>query len=179
MNLNEILDEIHEDINASFFYSMFGQYRSAHMHLRSVIELSLQMIYFYQHEVEHNQWKSGDFRIKHEELTTYLKRHPALSNEKVINLIDTLTKNWKDFSKHIHAESPLFFQTTKTSSKTRSFNKADAGIWRSNFLATGYRSNKLLLIFFKNQLSVFPSQNKQMLLRNMHSEDLIMLDIMP
>ena len=60
-HMNEILDEVHEDVNASFFHSYFGHYRSAHMHLRSVIELSLQLLYFYQHEVEYHHWRNAEF----------------------------------------------------------------------------------------------------------------------
>ena len=34
-NFDELLKEIHEDINSSFFHSYFGHYRSSHMHLRT------------------------------------------------------------------------------------------------------------------------------------------------
>jgi hypothetical protein len=33
-NLNNVLNELHEDINTSFFHAYLGYYRSAHMHLR-------------------------------------------------------------------------------------------------------------------------------------------------
>lgn len=176
-NLDAILLEVHQDINASFFHAYFGQYRSAHMHLRSVIELSLQLIYFHQHEVEYSQWKNAEFRIKHEELTGYLKKHPNLKLKHSVNLIDEITKQWKTYSKYIHAEAPNYFQTTLKSSQTKKISKPDFGIWKTNFLKTGYLINKLLLIFFKNQLNSFPSASRELLLRNIRPSDKILLGI--
>jgi hypothetical protein len=169
-NLDSILKELHEDINASFFHAYFGHYRSAHMHLRSIIELSLQLIYFFQHEVEYEQWCLAEFRIKHEELTNYLKKHPRLNSQKCINLIDEITKKWKLFSKHIHAETPNYFQTNFQSAKTKTISKKDFGIWKSNFLMTAYQVNKLLLLFFKDRLNSFPTVNRELLLHNMQSD---------
>ncbi|MFD0766806.1 hypothetical protein ACFQZI_18235 [Mucilaginibacter lutimaris] len=171
-NLDGILKEIHEDINASFFHSYFGHYRSAHMHLRSVIELSLQLIYFYQHEIEYFQWRNGDFRIKHEDLTNYLKKHPNLKTETANNLITEITSNWKMFSKHIHAETPNYFQSNMESVKSKQISKRDFGIWKSNFNTTGYVINKLFLIFFRDKLHLFPTNPKELLLRNMKKKDL-------
>jgi len=176
-NLDNVLSELHEDINTSFFHSYFGNYRSSHMHLRSVIELSLQLIYFYQHEVEYEQWRNAEFRIKHEELTSYLKKHPKLSSNNSRNLIDSITGNWKLFSKYIHAESPSFFQTSLLSSKTKKISQADFGIWRTNFLKTAYQVNKLLLLFFSDKLNSFPTANRDLLLRNMQKTDLHLLGI--
>jgi len=176
-NLDGILKELHEDINASFFHAYFGHYRSAHMHLRSVIELSLQLIYFFQHEVEYELWRSAEFRIKHEELTQYLKKHPRLKSQQCVNLIDGITLNWKLFSKHIHAEAPKFFQTNLQSAKTKKISKADFGIWKSNFLTTSYQVNKLLIMFFQPKLNSFPTTNRELLLRNMKANDLIQIGI--
>jgi hypothetical protein len=176
-NLDGILNELHEDINASFFHAYFGHYRSAHMHLRSVIELSLQLVYFHQHEVEYELWKVGEFRIKHDELTNYLKKHPNLNGENTRNLIDNITRDWKLFSKHIHAEAPKFFQTNLQSRRTKKIVKADFGVWKGNFLQTGYQVNKLLLLFFKIKLNAFPTQNRDLLIRNLKSGDLAIFDI--
>ncbi|MBD8387664.1 hypothetical protein [Dysgonomonas sp. BGC7] len=170
-------NELHEDINTSFYHSYFGQYRSAHMHLRSVIELSLQLFYFYQHEVEYDQWKSGEYRIKHDVLTDYLKKHPAFKDTTAVDTIDLITRKWKLFSKYIHAEAPDFFQTNLESSKKRTISKKDLGVWKSNYLKTGYLTNKLFLLFFKNNLNLFPTQNRDILLRNQTDKDLIELGL--
>jgi hypothetical protein len=172
INLNTIINELHEDINAAFFHSYFGHYRSASMHLRSVIELSLQSLYFYQHEVEFTQWKEGEFRIKHEELTNYLKKHPTLKTKEANELIDQITKNWKKYSKYIHGESPIYFQTNNKSARTKVISKADFGIWKSNFLRTSYEINKLFLIFFSDKLNSFPTINRDFLLRGIKKDDL-------
>lgn len=171
-NFDTILVEIHEDINSSFFLAYFGQYRSAHMHLRSVIELSLQLLYFYQHEVELSRWRNAEFRIKHDELTNYLKKHPNLSNTKTITLIDEITQSWKLYSKYIHAEAPNYFQTNLQSAQTNQISLADFGIWKSHFLKTGYQINKIFLVFFKDKINIFPSNSKNILLKNMNPLDL-------
>jgi len=171
-NLDGILKEIHEDINASFFHSYFGHYRSAHMHLRSVIELSLQLLYFFQHEVEYQQWRDAEFRIKHEELTAYLKKHPRFKNSSTANLISDVTNNWKKFSKHIHGETPNYFQSTLVSAKTKQISKTDFEIWKSNFKKTGYQINKLFLLFFQKHINLFPTQSREILLFNMKKKDL-------
>lgn len=180
-SLDCLLKEIHEDINASFFHAYFGHYRSAHMHLRSVIELSLQLIYFHQHEVEYEQWQNAEFRIKHEDLMNYLKKHPALNSKTGKNLIENINTNWKHFSKHIHAEAPNYFQTNSPSTRSKTISTKDFGIWKSNFLKTGYTINKLLLLFFKKQLYSFPTANRKVLFRNMNKKDLLELgiDIVP
>lgn len=177
--LNSILVEIHEDINSSFLLAYLGQYRSAHMHLRSVIELSLQLFYFFQHEVEFLQWKNAEFRIKHEELTSYLKRHPFIVNTSGVTLIDEITRNWKTFSKYIHAEAPSYFQTSLQSSQTNQISVADFNIWKTNFLKTGYQLNKIFLLFFKENISRFPSQSKELLTRNMKAIDMTELGLIP
>lgn len=178
-NLDNILKELHEDINASFFRAYFGNYRSAHMHLRSVIELTLQLIYFFQHEVEYEQWLLAEFRIKHEDLTSYLKKHPSLKSKETNDLIDSITKDWKLFSKYIHAEAPKYFQSTLASSQTKKIDKADFEIWKGSFIKTAYQINKLLLIFFKQRLNSFPTTNRELLLRNVRKSDLRLLNIQP
>lgn len=165
--LDEILKEIHEDINQAFYSALMGHYRTSHMHLRSVIELSLQLIYFHQHEVEYQQWKKGEFRIKHEELTSYLKKHPRLNNVAGKPLIDEITKNWKHFSKHIHAEAPKYFQTLTQTAQLKKISKRDIAIWKSNFIRTGHFVNRLLLLFFKQDINRFPSRNIEFLLHHL------------
>lgn len=179
VKLNSILIEIHEDINSSFLLAYFGQYRSAHMHLRSVIELSLQLLYFFQHEVEFSQWKNAEFRIKHEELTSYLKKHPCIINTSGVTLIDDITKNWKTFSKYIHAEAPSYFQTSLQSSQTNQISIADFNKWKTNYLKTGYQLNKVFLLFFREKINLFPTQSKEILKRNMNPADLTELGLTP
>lgn len=178
-HLDDILKELHEDVNAAFFHAYFGHYRSAHMHMRSVIELSLQFIYFFQHEVEYTQWRNAEFRIKHEEITTYLKKHPELNFQEAANLVDAITNSWKLYSKHIHAEAPKFFQTNLQSAQTKRISKADFGIWKSNFLKTAYQVNKILLLFFKRKLNALPTLNRELLLRTSPRQDLKLFGLKP
>lgn len=162
--MDVFLSELHEDINTSFCQSYFGLYRTAHMHLRSIIELSMQMVYFYQHEVEYSQWKEGDFVIKHDMLNNYLKKHPNFIGQSAF--IDQLTSEWKKFSKHIHAETPSYFQSNKEAHLRKAFSEADFGIWKSNFIKTTDLTNRLFLILFKEFVDRFPFAEKRILLKN-------------
>lgn len=176
-SMDLLLDELHEDINTSFFQSYLGLYRSAHMHLRSLIELSMQMVYFYQHEIEYMQWEKGHFIIKHDILNNYLKKHPNFSDQEAF--IDELTSYWKKFSKHIHAEAPIFFQSKKIAHETKSFSIGDYNIWKNNFLKTAYLTNKLFLLLFKDKINYFPETEKRILLKNIHPDDYQLLGIKP
>jgi hypothetical protein len=173
----EILNELHEDINSSFYQTLLGLYRSAHMHQRSCIELSMQYIYFLEHPVEYSLWKTGDFVIKHDKITEYLKKHPKQKSVDTNKLVDNITKHWKLLSKHIHGEAPIYFQSEKASHKTNTFKSQDFGIWKTNFLKTTYYINKLLLLFFKDDLTRIPQQNKNVLLRNLKDFDFPLLGI--
>lgn len=170
-SFDQILDEIYEDINSSFFLAVLGLYRSAHMHMRSSIELSLQLVYFIHHPIEFEKWKNGDFVIKHSDLCQYVVDHPVFETD-MQPLVTNITKNWKHFSKHIHGESPIFFQSEKDARKTNSFTEKDFGIWKSNFFRNIYRINKLLCLFFKNELNRFPENPRNLVLELLKEEDL-------
>jgi hypothetical protein len=49
--------------------------------IKKCYRASLQLLYFYQHEIEYGQWLQGEFRIKHEDLSAYLKKHPKLTSD--------------------------------------------------------------------------------------------------
>ncbi|MDD4438155.1 MAG: hypothetical protein PHS04_09000 [Tissierellia bacterium] len=177
-NVIEILNELHEDVNSSFYQTLFGLYRSAHMHLRSCIELSMQYLYFLEHPVEYTLWQNGDFVIKHDRITEYLKQHPRIKSQELDDVINNITKHWKMLSKHIHGEAPIYFQSEKESRKTNSFRAQDFGVWKSNFMKTTYYVNKLMLMYFKNDLVRIPVQNKTVLLRNIKDADYAILGIL-
>lgn len=177
ISMDVLLNELHEDVNTSFFQSFFGLYRTAHMHLRSLIELSMQMVYFYQHEVEYAQWREGDFVIKHEALSTYLKKHSNFAGSQ--NLIDTLTSYWKRFSKHIHAEAPMYFQSEKVANSTKTFSIGDFNMWKNNYITAVYLTNKLFLLLFKDKIRLFPEMERKVLLRKLQHDDYTLLGIVP
>lgn len=165
--LDHLFDEIQLDVNSSFHLSAYGLYRTANMHLRSSIELSLQLIFFYDHPVELEQWRNEKFIVKHEKLTTYIKEHPKFYdediNKSVSLLIDKITKKWKYFSKHIHAESLSYFQTEKVSNKKNSFEIKDFNIWKKDFIETVRLLNELYCLFFSSEQIRFPTNIKDVL----------------
>lgn len=170
-----LIDEIFEDINSSFFLSLIGLYRSAHMHLRSSIELTLQLIYFIHHPIEFKQWKNGEFVLKHDKIMEYINKHPNFESD-ISPLLTRITQNWKKFSKHIHGESPIFFQCELDSRKTNSFKIRDFNIWKSNYTKNIYSLNKLLLLFFKADLSRFPTKSFDLLTELLTEEDKVLIE---
>lgn len=169
-SFDKIIDELYEDINSSLFLALLGLYRSAHMHMRSSIELTMQLIYFLHHPIEYQKWREGDFVIKHRDLSEYIISHPNVDID-IRDFVSNITKNWKHLSKHIHGESPVFFQCEKDVRQTNSFSRKDFGIWKSNLLRNIYMLNKLLLLFFKKDISRFPEQSRKVLLELINDED--------
>jgi len=169
-SFDKIIDELYEDINSSMFLALLGLYRSAHMHMRSSIELTMQLIYFLHHPIEYQKWREGDFVIKHRDLSEYIISHPNFDID-IRDFVSNITKNWKHLSKHIHGESPVFFQCEKDARQTNSFSRRDFGIWKSNLLRNIYMLNKLLLLFFKKDISRFPEQSRKVLLEPIDDED--------
>lgn len=170
-----LLNELFEDINSSFFLALFGQYRSAHMHMRSSIELSLQLLYFLHHPIEYEQWKAGDFVIKFDKLQEYFIKHPFFKTD-VTSLIQSIFINWKNFSKHIHGESPIFFQCEKDIRKTNAFSNKDFGIWKSNFEKNVYYLNKLFLLFFKDSFIRIPEASRNILTDLLNNDEKTLMD---
>lgn len=69
----------------------------------------------------------------------------------------------ENFSKHIHAESLIYFQTQRTSVSTNSFDLADFDKWKSHFIKIIKRLNELFLLFFSEKYKLFPSTNRDLL----------------
>lgn len=175
MEFDLLINEIFEDINSSFFLSLMGLYRSAHMHLRSSIELTLQLIYFTHHPIEFKQWQSGNFVLKHDKIMEYINKHPNFEID-IAPLLSRITQNWKKFSKHIHGESPIFFQCKLNSRKTNSFTVRDFNVWKTNYTNNIYSINKLLLLFFKADLSRFPTKSFELLTNLLTDADKILIE---
>ncbi|MEL4342461.1 hypothetical protein AAEH92_17220 [Shewanella xiamenensis] len=117
-NLDTLINELFEDINSSLYLAFLGQYRTSYMHMRSSIELAFQLLYFIHHPIEYSQWKNGAFIIKFIKLTEYLEKHPLLSQNNILTtLLAQISRKWTHCSKHIHGESPIFFQCIKDTRK--------------------------------------------------------------
>lgn len=159
---DSILNEMHEDVNASLFLALLGMYRSAHMHMRSSIELTMQLLFFIHHPIEFKQWKEGNFIIKHDKLVEYLKNHPNFDG-KADNVLSNMTRNWKHFSKYIHGESPVFFHCTTEHRETQTFSTKEFNIWKSNYSKNIYFLNSILYLFFSLEESRFPEPNRNLI----------------
>jgi hypothetical protein len=165
--LDHLYDELHHDVNSSYFLSSIGLYRSSNMHLRSMVELSFQVIYFFEHPVELEKWRQGNFIIKHDKLKDYIKEHPRFTdrdvNKKVSTLVEQISKEWKVYSKHIHAESLGYFQTQKESEINKEFSIPEFRKWKTKYLYVIEKVNNLHILFFGEELKRFPSTNKRLI----------------
>lgn len=162
--LDSIVDELFEDINSACYLAFLGQYRTAFMHMRSSIELALQTLYFLHHPIEYELWSRGKFVIKFNILSEYFLSHPYLSKHSNIkSLITEIFKSWKQYSKHIHAESPKFFQCEKDIRKTNAFSRGDFEVWKNQYIKNIYLINKLYLLFFKDEFNRFPKAGRDIL----------------
>lgn len=166
-SLDELYEELHQDVNSSYYLSTIGLYRTSNMHLRSMIELALQGIYFYEHPVELEKWRLGKFVIKHDKLKDYIKDHPRFIdktlNQEVSLLLEQISKEWKSYSKHIHAESLDYFQTQKESEINKEFVNSEFGKWKTNYLKIIDKVNKLYILFYNQEFKRFPSNNKALI----------------
>jgi len=171
-DLDSIADELFEDINSTMYLALLGQYRSAFMHMRSSIELSLQLLYFLHHPIEYSHWLNGNFVIKFNVLTEYFEKHPNLNDSPQLEgLLREIFKRWKLYSKHIHAESPKFFQCEKDARKTNSFARGDFEVWKNNYTKNVDLINKLYLLFFRNDLNRFPKASRDILTSLLKDEE--------
>ena len=171
---DRILEEIHQDINASFYLSNYGLFRTSLMHLRSAIELTMQLLYFHDHKIEYLQWSEGEFLIKHADLIKYLEKHPNFKDnvqEEIKKMLPQITKYWKEFSKYIHAEAPKYFHSDNQTHKIKTFNQAEFNQWEAKFQKSIYLLNKLMLLFFKNDFNKFPNTQREILMWKVKKSD--------
>lgn len=123
--------EAHNDALLSHVNASFGSWRPALQSLRSYMENTMSAIYYKDHPVELEKWKSGDFSIQPRELREYIATHPRLSNISAeLNLKSLLDKEYGELSKAVHGSSSLF-RMTSHDGKTNIANPslAELGKW--------------------------------------------------
>jgi len=117
-NCDLLLNEIFEDINASFFLALFGQYRSAHMHMRSSIELLFQFLYFVHHPIELTKWTRGEFIMKFDKISEYLISHPHFKMN-VTQVINSIAGKLEEFFQAYSWRIADFFFNAKPTCEKR------------------------------------------------------------
>ncbi len=123
--------EAHNDAVLSHVNASFGCWRPALQALRSFMENTFSAIYYAEHPIELEKWKSGKFYIQPKDLREYVAEHPkVLELAKALNLKALLDDEYSTLSKAVHASNSLFRMTSadgKTSITKP--NRADLGKW--------------------------------------------------
>lgn len=123
--------EAHNDALLSHVNASFGSWRPALQALRSYMENTMSAIYYKDHPVELEKWKTGSFKIQPKDLRDYISDHPRITKvSSTIDLKNLLDKEYATLSKAVHGSSSLF-RMTSSDGKTNiaAPNVADLGKW--------------------------------------------------
>ncbi|MHC5894899.1 hypothetical protein [Nostoc sp.] len=144
----EIYNELQSDLAASISSAMTGNYRLAFMSIRSFIELSSLLAYYYYHPVEYSWWLNDNHLIKFSELNqNYFKCYKQL----VANNINTnIYSEWKKVSKYVHAEVKSYMQSSDNLPFLPVYQKDKLGQWISHFSQSTMYINQLFYIVFQD-----------------------------
>jgi len=164
-NFENLLAELLTDIRNSFILACIGAYRPAITFLRSILELTLQFIYYYHHPVEYKWWRDGSHHIGFKELVEYVQKITAFKQLIKSDVTERLRKQYKDLSKFVHAEDVWHTQSQGKFDILR-FNKANLGRWRTHYKRTLSLCNLLLISYFADELSDFPADARETILLN-------------
>jgi hypothetical protein len=130
--------EAHNDALISHVNASFGSWRPALQALRSFFENTMSAIYYTDHPIELEQWKSGKYTMQPRDLRQYIVDHPRI--EKVaaeLNLKALLDQEYGTLSKAVHG-SNILFRMTSDDGKTNIANPniPDLGKWAARERAT-------------------------------------------
>lgn len=123
--------EAHNDLILSHVNASFGCWRPALQALRSFMENTFSSIYYAEHPVELQKWKSGKFYIQPKHLRSYVCEHPKISDlAGAIDLRSLLDKEYDTLSQAVHASNYLF-RMTSADGRTAVMkpDPADLGKW--------------------------------------------------
>jgi len=124
--------EAQNDILLSHVQASIGSWRISLQSLRSAIENVGACLYFMDHPIELELWKSGDLRLGFSELTKYFEGHPALKGLPSSIVFDTIKAEYATLSKAVHGSAVNFWMTNDDKSIALwSTDAARSGMWAS------------------------------------------------
>ena len=146
--------EAQNDALVSHVFAHFGAWRPALQSLRSCIENSLYCLYYMDHPVELELWRSGRHRLSFSKVYDYLLKHPLIDPvSKNVTGLDLLKKEYETLSKAVHASAESFRMTSEdegTNLWISADNKLNQWQTRERNVITGI--NLILLTMFKKSL---------------------------
>ena len=146
--------EAQNDGMISHVQASIGSWRVALKTLRSLIENTLLTLYYKDHPVELERWKSGTFRIGVSECFAYFEKHPVLCDIPAgTSGLELLRTQYKKLSEAVHASSEDFRMTAEgTAVCLWQVDDAHESVWHSYERRVLQGVNLLLLAFFRDQL---------------------------
>lgn len=146
--------EAHNDALISHVNASFGSWRPALQSLRSYMENTMAAIYYKDHPVELEKWKSGGFYIPPRDLRDYISDHPRMKKVgSAIHLKEKLNKEYATLSKAVHGSSSLFRMTSNDGKTNIAEPGADSlGKWSSREKSTINICTVMLICVLSEQL---------------------------
>jgi hypothetical protein len=146
--------EAQNDALTSHVFAALGSWRSALKALRSCIDNVLFCIYYKDHPVELELWKSGKHKPTFSELFTYCEQHPCRLDVLAIDGIPMLRAEYSTLSKAVHSSAARFRMTLDIRETLLwSSSKNQLGMWQSRERSVLIGINLLLLSLFRESLA--------------------------
>lgn len=149
--------EAHNDALTSHALAKSGFWRGAHQFLRSLIENTLYFIYYKDHLVEYELWKQGNHWMPFKDLCSYISSHPKylsfIGNREEISGLAALKGEYGKLSDAVHGSLNARMANELDFPNMFNSNLPELGKWSTNELSTLTAINKILIFFFREDLS--------------------------
>ena len=175
----KLIPEIYTDGIVSIHLATFGLYKYANSCLRSQLENTLRLVYFFTHQVEFGWWSKGDewyvsgIRNKDvwgegykyfEELESIKKFEKLCGNRPGLFKGDRNVRALhKSLSKHVH--SAAYFLQTRSHRISPSYRMDEFSIWASNADRAFEHINELLAVGLLEEFKAMNDPDRERILR--------------
>lgn len=131
-----------------------GMWRPAMKSLRSLIENTIQCLFFMDHPIEYRLWDEGKYRPAFKELFDYLATHPDICNlPESLKAPVLLKSHYSHLSNVVHASAREFRMTSEIEKSNLWKTTADGvGKWAATQKNVLREINLLMLSIFKDDL---------------------------
>lgn len=146
--------EAQNDILLSHVQASIGSWRISLQSLRSAIENVGACLYFMDHPVELELWKSGELRLSFSAITKYFESHPALKGLPAGIVFDLVKDEYATLSKAVHGSAVNFWMTNDDKSIALwSTDAARSGMWATREKNVLQGLGLLTVALFSDQLT--------------------------
>lgn len=142
--------EAQNDGLTSIILAELGVWRASLQALRSLVENTLNGLYFLDHPVELIRWTNGSFKTSFSELQKYFSSHPTLEGvPSNLNGMNQLGSEYATLSKAVHGSARTMRMSADGAVNLSSSELARLGSWNTRFTKTA-RACLILIIALRN-----------------------------